>query len=427
MTDVSLRTSGTVASRRTARSRKLTRPRALERCQRSSAARRHVNVAARARPRAASSSASPRSRRSRVTAAARSEVGAGRRGELRHRRPRVLPTRSSRRQERLAASPPAPAIRSLHETTEKRSMRRRRRAPRGRPGRPTPEKRSASPTPSARARADSSSPSGDRLAGTTATTSGTSRLISGRASTRAPTFLCEQCGDGQHDRPGADAEPRPQLGRASDRLPTRSQAHAGQRRSAPRAGRCPQRSPTERLGVRDDTVGTAGRGKDQRRQESGGERHRTRLAQPGHVGDGDDARGTHPERCGQCNALQNLAAVAVCQRAEEKRLAQGPSTALAEHPMADELDIRSPRLRPEQLAPELVDEDRDPQLGPHLQERRIEPTDVGLDPAHPRLEEDCVDAEMAEQRGLGRHCRAMVRLGSSLVPAITPARDRVGA
>jgi hypothetical protein len=95
--------------------------------------------------------------------------------------------------------------------------------------------------------------------------------------------------------------------------------------------------------------------------------------------------------------------------------------------MTDELDIGSPRLRPEELSPELVDEDRDPQLGPDPEERRIEPTDVGLDPAHPRLEEDCVDAETAERRGLGRHCRAMVRLGSSLVPATTPAGDRVGA
>ena len=86
--------------------------------------------------------------------------------------------------------------------------------------------------------------------------------------------------------------------------------------------------------------------------------------------------------------------------------------------MTDELDISSPRLGAEQLAPKLVDEDRDPQLRPHLEERRIEPTDIGLDPAHPRLEEDCVDAEMAEQRGLGRHCRAMVRLGSPLVPAV---------
>jgi hypothetical protein len=125
----------------------------------------------------------------------------------------------------------------------------------------------------------------------------------------------------------------------------------------------------------------------------------------------------HPERRRQCDALQNLAAVAVCQRAEEKGLPESPSTALAEHPMADELDISSPRLRSEQLAAELVDEDRDPQLGPHFQERRIEPTDVGLDPAHPRLEEDGVDAEMVEQWGLGRHCRAMVRLGSPLVAA----------
>ena len=111
--------------------------------------------------------------------------------------------------------------------------------------------------------------------------------------------------------------------------------------------------------------------------------------------------------------MQDVAAVPVRKRTEKERLAQGPRTPPAEQPMADELDISSPRLRTEQLAPELVHEDRDPQLGPHFQERRIEPTDVGLDPAHPRLEEDCVDAEMAEQRGLGRHCRAMVRLGSS--------------
>ena len=86
--------------------------------------------------------------------------------------------------------------------------------------------------------------------------------------------------------------------------------------------------------------------------------------------------------------------------------------------MADELDIGGPRLRPEQLASELVDEDRDPQLWPDIEERRIEPTDVGLDPAHLRLEENGVDAEMVEKRGLGRHCRAMVRLGSPLVPAV---------
>jgi hypothetical protein len=176
------------------------------------------------------------------------------------------------------------------------------------------------------------------------------------------------------------------------------------------------------LGVSDHPIGSSGRWKDEGTPEQARvEGNRAGLPQPRDVGDRDDARRTHPEWGDQGDAVQHLAASPVGKRAEQERLAESACSTPAEERVFDELNVAGPRLRGEQPAALLVDENRDPKVRPDLQERRIETTQVRLDPAHPRLEEDGVDAEMAQR---GRHRRAMVRIRSSAVAA-DDERDNV--
>ena len=92
--------------------------------------------------------------------------------------------------------------------------------------------------------------------------------------------------------------------------------------------------------------------------------------------------------------------------------------------MSHELDLRGPGLRGEQPAALIVDEDRDPNVGPDLEKSRVQAAQIRLDSAHPRLEEDGVDADVAQRSFVGRHRRAMVRIRSSPVP-VDDERDNV--
>jgi hypothetical protein len=116
--------------------------------------------------------------------------------------------------------------------------------------------------------------------------------------------------------------------------------------------------------------------------------------------------------------VEHLAFPAVGERAEDERLAERARPSSTEQAVADELDLPGPRLRRQQPTAELVHEERETQVRTDLEDRRIQPSDVRLDATHPRFEEEGIDADVTEWGSFRRHCRAIVRLGSALVPAV---------
>ena len=245
MTEVSRRTSGTVASRRTALSRKfITRLARSNEASVSSAARRHVNSAARARPRAASSSARPRSRRSRVTAAARSSRS------LRVEEERCVAGDLGHGRSVRAGDGNASPHRLEHRQAEALPQRREDEAcgggvepfEVGRADPPGKKQRFAYPE---RLRTGSQLLAERRWIGRHDRHGVRTPRVGSRGGPRRGRR--RSCARAARRRPGRSGRSRGRgaiaaPARASVRRPTRSPARAGRRRSAPPAGRCPPRS-----------------------------------------------------------------------------------------------------------------------------------------------------------------------------------------
>ena len=149
----------------------------------------------------------------------------------------------------------------------------------------------------------------------------------------------------------------------------------------------------------DDPIGATGDRHDESSPEKSSEgRNRTSLPEPCDIRDRDDVRRASPERRRERHAVENVTGAAIRDCPEQRGLGDRPSSSAPEKSVHDQLDASCPVLRKEQVAAHLVYEDRHAQVGTRVEDRRVEAADIRLDAAHVRLEEDGIDAEMAEVR-----------------------------
>ena len=121
------------------------------------------------------------------------------------------------------------------------------------------------------------------------------------------------------------------------------------------------------------------------------------MTDPRDVADGHHVSGPRHERPCERHAVQDVEGLSGGKPAEHSELGQGARVAATEERVRDQPHSFCPPLGGEQVFPRLVDEQRELDRGPGLEQRGHEASNVGLDPAHLGLEEDRVDSNPANR------------------------------